>query len=357
MDAIMGRLTAETANLRARLETLTRQSATGFRSEEYGGLGSEVPRALSLRAELGRREAYSRALDQAQGRAAVMQTALGRLGEIANDFANRVTLAVNPRDPSALVTLPANARAALREVGELLNTRHAGEFLFSGSDLAGEAVPDPALLPTSAMAAAIGARVAALAPGNALAVLADIRTDAADAALSPFSARLNADLALPPADREAPRAVPSGDGERIAYGVLADRDSPGVASVSPPSAGAGWARDLMANLMALASLTPAQQAQPADFEQLVAGLRDGLRSAHAALGGEQGILGLAERRMERTAERHSAVNLALSRQLADAQEVDLAETLAKLQQTRTTLEASYRAIGSLSDLTLARFLR
>ncbi len=356
MDAITGRVAAETASLRARLETLTRQSASGFRSDTYGGMAPEAPRALSLRAELGRREAYGRALEQAQGRAAVAQTALGRLGEIAQEFGTRVTMAINARDPSSLLTVPERARAALVEVGHLLNSQHAGQFLFSGSDVGREAVPDAALLPGSPFAAAVAARVAALAPGNAAAVLADIRADAADPLLSPFGAHLNADLAAAPADREAPRSVPSGDGESIAYGVMASRNSPGVAS-PPPSAGAGWARDLMANLMALAAVTPAAQAQGADFERMVAGLRDGFRSAHAALAEEQGVLGLTERRMERAVERHEAVGVALARQLADAQEVDLAETLAQLQQTRTTLEASYRAIGSLSGLTLARFLR
>ncbi len=357
MDAITGRLSAETANLRARLETLTRQSATGFRADTYGGMAPEAPRALSLRGELGRREAYSRALEQAQGRAAVTQTALGRLSEIAQEFGTRVTMALNARDPSSLLTVPERARAALVEVGHLLNSQHAGQYLFSGSDVGREAVPDAALLPHSPLAAAIAGGVASLAPGNAAVVLADIRAFAASPGLAPWSAHLSADLALPAADQEAPRSVPSGDGESIAYGVMASRNSPGVVTVAPPSAGAGWALDLMGNLMALAAMNPAAQAQGADFEQLVAGLRDGFRSAHTALAEEQGILGLTEARMGRAAERHEAVSVALARQLADAQEVDLAETLSELQRVRTTLEASYRAIGSLAGLTLARFLR
>jgi flagellin-like hook-associated protein FlgL len=51
------------------------------------------------------------------------------------------------------------------------------------------------------------------------------------------------------------------------------------------------------------------------------------------------------------------VSVTLEKQLGAIQEVDLAETLTRLQATRTTLEASYRAIGSLSELTLAKFLR
>ena len=61
--------------------------------------------------------------------------------------------------------------------------------------------------------------------------------------------------------------------------------------------------------------------------------------------------------METAQKRHAAVSAALSRQLGGIEEVGLAETLTKLQATRTTLEASYRAIGSLSELSLAKFLR
>lgn len=356
MDGIMGRLTAETATLRARLETLTRQSATGMRSDDYGELAPEVPRALSLRAELGRREAYGRTLGQAEGRAAAMQAALNRMGQIAREFGSTVAMSINTRDRDSLATLPARAREALREVGGLLNARHAGEFLFSGSDLANEAVPNAAGLPASAMAAAIEGEVAALAPGNAGAVLAAVRGRIADAALSPFSPRLRADAALAPADREPPRSVPAADGEQIPYGVFANRNSAGVASPAG-TAGAGWAHDLLGNLMALAALTPANQGQHPGFDQLVAGIRDGLQSAHDAIAEEQGVLGLTERRMASARDRHETVTAALTKQLADIQEVDLAATLAALQQTRTTLEASYRAIGSLGDLTLARFLR
>ena len=44
-------------------------------------------------------------------------------------------------------------------------------------------------------------------------------------------------------------------------------------------------------------------------------------------------------------------------QLAEIEEVDLAEVLTRLRATETTLQASYGAIGRLGGLTLANFLR
>jgi flagellin-like hook-associated protein FlgL len=103
-------------------------------------------------------------------------------------------------------------------------------------------------------------------------------------------------------------------------------------------------------------LDPAQAALGADFTDVVASVRDGMRSALDALGVERGALGAVEQRLEATATRHADVTITLSGQLASIEEVDMAETISRLQATRTQLEASYRAISIASGLTLTRFL-
>jgi flagellar hook-associated protein FlgK len=55
---IIGQLNGDAAALRARLATLTRQQATGFRSQQPGDLGAQLPRSVSLRAEIVRRDTY-----------------------------------------------------------------------------------------------------------------------------------------------------------------------------------------------------------------------------------------------------------------------------------------------------------
>ena len=61
---IIGRLDGDTAVLRARLLSLTRQQATGLKSERPADLGAQLPRALSLRAEIGRRDTYGTLIGQ-----------------------------------------------------------------------------------------------------------------------------------------------------------------------------------------------------------------------------------------------------------------------------------------------------
>lgn len=168
------RLTSETALLRARLDNFTRQATSGLKAERIGDLASEIPRAVSLRGEINRRELYGKAMDHALGSTTVMQGSLHRLNEIAREFRTKAATRINAGDPGSLMTVQGDARAALTEVAHLLNTRHAGEFLFGGSDLGRPPIPDPEGLATGQMAQDIATEVAAL-PSQGVAATLRIR--------------------------------------------------------------------------------------------------------------------------------------------------------------------------------------
>lgn len=351
MTDLLSRLSAETGALRNRLEVLTRQAATGRRTERLGDQAPEVPRAVSLRAEMGRREVYGRAMDQAVGRIEATQVAMGRMRDIAREFRTEVAMGVNLQDPQTIQTIQARARAALNEVGHLLNTRHAGEYVFGGSDLARPPVPAPTALLGTQMGQDIAAAVATLSPANGAAVAAQTRTIAAGDD-TPFSAFVTG---FPAGAPDARRAVPVAEGEVVAYGIYADRNTLAL-STGPHSTG-GWSRDLLRNLLTLASLDPAQAAAGDGLVVLMDSVREGFTAAQTALGEEAASLGFVQRRIEDAKTRHDTLTSVLERQLAGITDVDMAETLTRLQTTRTALEASYRALGSLTNLSLANFLR
>jgi flagellar hook-associated protein 3 FlgL len=349
----LGRLDADAGLLRLRLETLNRQLATGRRAEAPGDLAPQLPRVAELRAEATRRDTYGGAIGEALGRAQATQGALGRLSDIAREFAEGVAMKLNPKDPDSIPLAAARARAALVEVGHLLNTQQGGEYLFGGSDLSNPPVPAPDDLPTSGFASQIAAAVATLGGGNAAAVGAATRAAAASdaAGTTPFSAFLSSG----PGSAEPRRGVPAGDGSIVPYGIPANRNG---AAVSNGETTGSWARDLLRGLASIAALTPAEAAaSPADFTAFAATVRDGLRSASGGLADEAGALGFTEARLEDARTRHTEANTALQAQLAAIEEVDLAEVLTRLQATETTLQASYGAIGRLGSLTLAQFLR
>jgi flagellin-like hook-associated protein FlgL len=207
---------------------------------------------------------------------------------------------------------------------------------------------------TSAMATRIATAVAGLGGGNAASVLAETAAAATDtsAAGSVFSGFLE-----DPAQggSEARRSLMAGDGEVVAYGLFANRNA--VATSDGDATVGAWSRDLLRGLATLAALTPAQAEEGADYEALIGAVREGLRSAHDALGVEAGALGLVEARLEQSRKQQETLTVALTKQLGEAEEVDLASVLTEMQELQARLEASYRAIAMLSGLTLTQFLR
>lgn len=350
---VRARLEADAANLRQQILTLSRQSATGERTDSLADIARDVPRALDLKARIARGETYDQTIARGLDRSDATQTVLKRLGEIAREFGDGVALKLDPRDPASLTTVAERARTALIEVGQLLNTRAGGEYLFGGSDFANPPVPNPEALPYGGLATQIASAVASLGAGNAATVAATTLSVAQDdsAGITPFSA-----FVVDPATggTEARRTVPADDGTRVDVGVFANRNA---ASASFGETAGSWSRDLFRGLASLAALTPASVTSAADFQNFADTIREGLKSASNAVGAEAGALGLTQQRLEGIRTRQENVRIALNGQLAGIEEVDLADTLSQLQQTRTALEASYSAIAKLGELTLLNFLR
>jgi flagellar hook-associated protein 3 FlgL len=340
----VGALSVDQAQLRARLDTLGRQVATGQKSTLHGDLGLDARRALDLRGEIARRDAYATAADRALGRAATSQEVLGRLQSLTADLAAEA-LRTRTLGATGVSSLARIARAGLEEAAALLNTRHSGEYLFAGSDIAGPPVPGAADIATGPMASAIAAEVATLDATNAATVLGNSVTVANDAATTPFSAFLEG-----PGATEARRSVQVADGERVGLGVLANRAADDALSDS-------WGRELLRGFAILAALTPDQAAMGDGFQDLLQGVHDSLSGATAGLAAEQGALGSAEQRIEAARERHRDSMVVLRGQLGAVEEVDLAAASSAMRQMQARLEASYEATGMLSRLSLAALLR
>jgi len=340
----VGAMAVDQAQLRARLDTLGRQVSTGHRAALHGELGVEARRALDLRGEITRRNAYAVAADRALGRGAVAQEVLGRLQSLTADLASEA-LRTRTLGAAGVSALARTARAGLEEAAALLNTRHSGEYLFSGSDIAGPPVPGAATIATGPLASAIAATVATLDPTNAATVLNASTTAASDPATTPFSTFLETD-----GTAEARRAVQAADGERVTLGVFANRDSADEVAAS-------WGREMLRGMAILASLTTSQAAMGEGFQNLLQGVHTTLSGAARGLAAEQGVLGSAERRIEAAKERHRDTIVVLRAQLGQVEDVDLAEASSAMRQLQSRLEASYEATGMLSRLSLASLLR
>ncbi len=344
MLAIIGNLAAAQTGLRARMDLASRQVATGQIGERHGDLGASARRAIDLRGDIARREAYVQAIGTAQGRMSATQEVLGRLERLASDLAADA-LRARTLGSTGVDALANAARAALEEAAALMNTRHAGEYLLAGANLTVAPLPDAAGIATGPMATAIAAAVAGLGPDNAAEVLAGTQAAAAEPGTSPFDAALEAAAGAEPA-----RALRVADAERVAWGVLANRDQAGEVAQS-------WGRELLRHLATLAAMRPETAAQGAGYQQFLQGVATGLSEARAGLGAERTVLGGAEARVAATRERHENLLVALRNQVRDVEEVDLAEASAALRQLQVRLEASYESTALVSRLSLAALLR
>lgn len=347
----LSRLDASSLALRMRLDTLTRQVADGRKGPHYGDIAPQARLAIDLRADMARRDVWQDTIDSTLSRSSVTQNAMQRIADIATDFYQKA-IKIDGTSGTLIGSVATQARAAMAEIASLLNETYAGQYVFGGTDSANPPVPDAKGIANSGMATDIAAAVAGLTSGNAAAVAAaTLAAASSDAAgTTPFSAFLS-DPARGLA--EPRRSVPTGDGQAVEYGILANRNA---AAASEGQTTGSWSRDILRGLATLAAMDPSQAALGSDFTEMVATVRDGLRSAIDALGVEAGSLGATEERLQAIARRHADITVTLTSQLATIEEVDMAETISRLDATKIQLEASYQAISLVSSLRLTNFL-
>jgi len=349
--SLTSRIDLNTIMLRERLTQLGDQISTGRKGNSYAALGTDAPKAMDLRAEIGRRETYQNMIGQTLSKVQVTQNVLNRLGAIAEKFTAGAAKLMGVAKPEEIQIQAGQAKAALIEVANLLNEEFAGEYLFGGSDIHNPPIPNPNAIATSGMAQEIADEVAGLNATNATTVLAAITGWAAsdDPLVTPFSAFLETG----DGKTEGRRNLLASDNERIDYGVVANRNA---AVVSGGDTTGSWARDLLRGLASIAGLTPEKTQLGQSYTTFVTKVQEGLRSSVEALALERGTLGTTETRLESLQNLHQSVTVSLTLQVRDLEEVDMAKTITTFQATQTQLEASYRAIAIAQQLSLTRFL-
>ena len=345
------RISLNATQLRERITVLGEQISTGRKGNTYAAVGSDAPKAIDLRGEIGRRETYQTTINQTLSKIRVSQNVLDRIGAIAEKFTANTAKLLGGAKPEEIQIQAAQAEAAMAEVATLLNEQFAGEYLFGGSDSRNQPITNPQAIATSGMGLAIKAQIASLNGSNVTSVTNATKILAQSDALgtTPFSVFLSTGAGATP-ERVS---ILGNDNDRVEYGIKANRNAT-VKSTGETTD--SWARDLLRGLASIAGLTPEKAQLGNDYTTLVTTIRNGLKSSVDALALERGSLGLTEDRLQSMASRHESVSISLKLQLSSLEEVDMAKTITSFQTTQTQLEASYRAIAMAQQLSLTRFL-
>ena len=344
--------------LRARVADLTAQVASGQRAPTLAGLGGDAAIALDLRNERARREAFATAARRGEAVVEATQNALsginGAFRDVLDNAHRLVANGLSGGDSASIRAMADTARASLKTIVGLLGERFGGDALFGGAEPKRAPIVSDAAIETTGVFTQIRSAVESLAPGNGSTVLANTKVIAQSNAetVSPF--RGFAAEAARGEQTDARRSVPVGEGVEIPIGMFAYRNS---VSVSDGQTTGSWSRDLIWGLSVIANLQPPNADTREDYRILVEGAVGALRSASNALIEDQAGLGTEQSRLTRAAERNENLVFQLETQIGKIENVDLTEAITQLTSARTQLEASYRAMVTLGDLSLIKFMR
>ncbi len=347
--SMLSQLIGDNRTIHNQLDILTEQSSSGKIANTYAGLGNGASVSLTLDPQLGHMQAWQDNIDAATGRMAVAQTALTQLQSITTNFAAQVNN-LNGLNPSDIDSLAANARDALSQVGNLLNSEVGGVYVFAGQDTANPPVPNPNAIISSGFFTQIQTAVSQLSMVGAAGTIASTLATASSnaAGTSPFSIYLS----QPVASLQAP-TVQVGATQTVATGLFASGNS--VITSTGSSTTGSYTRDLMRALATIGSRTSSQATDP-NLGALVDDTRTSLNNALTAMASDAGVLGDSQSNLVTTKTQLADTATALTGQVSNAEEVDMADTLSKLSAVQTQLQASYQLISSASSLSLVKFL-
>lgn len=326
--------------------TLSAEGSSGLISSEYAGLGTQAGTALDLTSQLALNKADQSSATQAATQSQVAQTALSQIQSLVSNISAQL---LEPADVTSvgLASIASSAQSALQQVAGLLNTRVGDTYVFAGQDSRNPPIPNASQIGQSAFYAAIQAAVAGLSANGAASVHGQVLGAAQPGATSPFSSTLEAS--------NQPAMASLSDGQTVQLGVLADTNANAVSAGAPATSTGSYTRDILASFATLATMGT-ENPGDAQVQALLTSTQSTLSHADDALNTDIGGLGTRQQVITAAQTELTATATALTTQLGSAQDADPAQVATQLSTAETQLQASYKIIADLQQLSLAKYL-
>lgn len=274
------------------------QASSGKKSQTYTGIAPDVRRLVNLESAHSRTAQFVANNKLVDDRLQVMETNVSDVFDVISKFKSLLINARNANN-SADLTMPIQAKSMLDQIASLLNVQQDGRYLFAGS-----------------------------------------RTDT----------RPVDESALP-----VSFTIPSADGSASAY-YQGDSVKLSVQADENYSVDYGVTADDPAFEQAIRALQMVIVGPPNDPATLDEALRvtnqaiDGVSNVRTRIGDSRAALDSANKR-------HDEFQLFAEKTISDIQNADVTQVISKLNSDQVALEASFTALGRLSQLTLSNFLR
>jgi len=279
-----------------------RQISSGKKFDDYQGLAGQTNTVLGSRSFQARVEGYQQSIDTIRGKLDANDVQLTGLIQSLTTLKEAVQDTLSNNQAEGFSEL---LEQTFNFISSGLNTNFDGTFLFAGAETGTRPVNVTELVDLAALPSV---------------------SDAFDNGSIGFEARI-------------------ADGVDLEFGLLAD----------------DVGTDVFQELLDLYNLDqggsgPFEGELDATQFGLLQGQIASLESALDGLRQTQVKNGLAFERLEVVDEQHSDTHVFLEVFIADLEDVDIAEAVTRLNNDQVALEASYRAIGSLSQLSLLNFI-
>ena len=331
-------------NLSQAKDALQLQASTGVLASSYADLGSSRTQALALQPAITQVSAWKSNVTNAQTTLTTTQSALSQISTIAQDLTSSLSTLGSTLSYSTVTTAASAAQSALTSLGNLLNTRQGDSYVFAGQQ--NTTAPVSTDLGTSDLATQIAKTVSQLGSTNAADVLSTTENLAANTSVGqPFSATLS--TAPDQAQQQNTRVV-VGQSETVSVGMVATQGATSTSTTSP-------IRDLMRNLMVVASLG-SSSTSTTDYSSLISGLQSSMDTVTSGLGTMSGLLGVQQNSLTNQTAMLTQMSSALTTQLGQVKDADLAQVSTQVTDTNNQLQASYSLIADMKGMTLASYL-
>ena len=351
------------------IDDLSTQIASGKKTQQFSGLGTDILRTKRARADIAALQQYSTNITNVHRRIGLMNNAITKISDQANLLSNSLNVAVQEGDAPDFESIQQLAGDVYDFILDMMNSKDGDRYLFAGSDSAIKPIDDTGLFDSFLGTFVPDETDITNPPLQASGFIGSwgdgtITTDEFIAAYSDTNETiLGYSDALVSGTTGDVRVRVDGNSD-FDYTVLANNEGMkdlviaiGVLKSLPPPEHAPGALNDPTATRAADDIPPWPSAEKQEnFYAVVNDLAKTIVQAVDKLEAEEYRLSLIEAQTQIVQEQHELQINAFKSTIAEIEDVDLTETVAKIQQVQISLEASFSVTALLADLNLANFL-
>ena len=335
-------------------QTLSWETAGRTLSETYAGLGASRSTVIALAPRITQITAWQGNISTAQGNLTLTANALTNIVTQAQALSTNLLSILGTTQASTVTSIATEARNALTQLGNTLNTSNGTGYIFAGQEASEPPIPGGASsLATSSLSTQIASLVSSMGTGTLSA--SDVMEQATTAAnpTSSFSVFSSALSTTPVAAGALASTVITGNGTSSIMGIVATQSS--TSSAASATSTGSPIMDLMRDMMVVSSMSGLSSTSPG-YTDLVTQLNTSLKTTVSQLVEMESTVGTAQDGLTSNASLLTNVQTMLKTQVTNIQGADIAQVATETSALSTNLEASYQLIAKMKSMTLASYI-